>query len=295
MYWKPIYNSTSVSVTLLFITFTIFSQPTYKSTDIYSTISIEQQFIKQKNDNILKTTPHSEALRIYSSLPAVKIANKKIFTAIEVDLLNKDLFLYEKKLNEGFFQRYGLFIGTGLIKNEKQKSAIYLGGGIASDFPALEKDCGYFHLIYDHGWLISDKLKLGIGLLLSYNIGSWKDPQLVNLLPTLQWSPSDKLNINIAWDSFKIRRFITTEITAVLEARYDLSFFKLTKDYSAYFETVGVAGGFDVNLFKSYYLQLRYKEVLYNNNYIKHNSKNSTHSLNNSEERTISISIVYAK
>lgn len=152
-----------------------------------------------------------------------------------------------------------------------------------------------FYFIYDHHWFVSNRLKIGIGLLISYNNGSWRDPQPLNLLPTLKWTPSNRLNVNISWDNIQIRRFITKEIIGVLETRYDLSFFKLYKPYSVYFETISIGGGFDINLFKHYYLKLRFKEVVYNNSYIKYESTNAKHSLSDIDERSISLTIVSAK
>lgn len=146
MFWKSIYKLTYILIILINTSFTVFSQPINKSTDIYTTVSFEQYFSNKNNKKTITTSPTYEGFWLYSSLPKIKIAKKKIFTAIEIDLLNKDLYLNNHKLNEGFFQRYGLFIGTGIIKSEKQKSIIYLGGGLASDFLKIEKKCGYFTL-----------------------------------------------------------------------------------------------------------------------------------------------------
>ncbi len=292
---KCIYKVFKITLFLFFSHSTLFSQPTEKKTDIYSTVHFEQQIGATNVKSNLKEEISSESFWIYNSFPSIKIGKKKIFSALEIDLLKKDIFSNNKKLNDGIFQRYGLFIGSGLLNSKKQKSAFYIGGGIATDFSRVEKNSHYLHLIYDHHWLISPKFEFGLGVLLTYNSGSWKDPQLINLLPTIKWYPSKKLNILISWDNLKIRQYLTSNITGIMEVRYDMSFFRLTSKETIYFENVNIGTGLDIKLFHNFYMQLRYKEQIYNNDYILNTKNNSKLSFNQSSGRALGFSIVYAK
>lgn len=285
----------TIILLLLFLQASTLAQPTDRQTDTYATFQITEQFSKEKSSSKLKSETNSDGLWIYSSLPSLNLRKFKIFSAVEIDLLNKDLFLNKEKINEGIFQRYGVFLGTSIMKTEKQKSAIFIGSGIASDFPSLEEKCGYFHLIYDHQWIITSKLKMGMGILISYNNGSWNDPNLINFLPTIKWDPSPKLDIHASWDNLKIRRFLASSITGVIEVRYDMSFFRLQSEYTVFFEDVSLGTGLDLHLSKDYYLRLRYYEMIYNNNYILNTENNSTYNIDQILGRTLSLSVVFAK
>lgn len=270
-------------------------QPTDKTTHIYSTINIEEQFYKYDSNNQFRGDDYSDAFWFYTSLPSIKIGKKKIFTAIEIDMLNKDFYLNDLKINYSYFQRYGLFTGLSLLSNKKYKSVFYIGGGIASDFYSLDSKCGYIQFIYDNHWILNSKLTLGIGILISYNSGSWKDPNPINFLPTLKWNPTSKLNIQINWDNFRVRRYLTKDITGILEVRYDMSFFRTSSNYTLYIENVGASTGLDVHLFSNFFLRLRYKEIFYSNDYILDVNENKRYKANFNGGRTILFSVIYGK
>lgn len=295
MFLKSTYKLLKTTLPLFLLYSISYSQSTETRTDIYSIAQFEQQFTKSKTNSELAEELNSESFWIYSSLPSITLGSKKLFTALEIDLLKKDIFQNRKKLNDGIFQRYGLFVGLGLIKSQKQKSAVYAGGGITTDNSKIEHNSQYFHLIYDHHWLISSKFEFGMGILLSYNSGSWKDPHIVNLLPTVKWFASPKLNILISWDNLKVKRYLTSEITGVMEIKYDMSFFKITYNESIFFENVSIGTGLDVKLFNNFYMQIRYKEQIYNNDYIVNTNNNIKLNYYQSSGRALALSIVYAK
>lgn len=278
---------------LLLFTNTLVGQPTGNKTYDYANFTVEQSFYTSTSSNEFTASPESEAIWVYSSLPSIKILKRKIFSSIEIDILNRNIFLNSKRINEGVFNRYGISIGTSIINNNRHKSGLFISGGIATDFPTVEKGSEYFHLIYNHKVHISPKLAIGLGLLLSYNAGSWKDPYFINLLPILRWSLTSNLDLNINWDNIQFRKTLSNQIVGVLEARYDMSFFKTSNSFSCYFEEVGIGGGLDVRITKSIYMRLRYKEIIYSNKYIKNSDFN--YKLNELNGRSIKLSIVNIK
>ena len=118
--------------------------------------------------------------------------------------------------------RVGLFAGYPIFKKKKAKGVIVLGAGAASDGEDLSNSF-YLHLIYDQQFKISDKVKLGIGALVSYNLYKWK----FNLLPTLDLKLNAKNRMKINWDSFEYDFLIQKWISLALSVRYDLSFYNL--------------------------------------------------------------------
>jgi|GEM_PF-2081160 len=258
-------NATSAFCLTLTVVLRLFALNPHEPKDDYISVQLEQYFTPQADTTQLHGTTQFQNIWMYAGLPGFRVFKKNIFTAIEYDAVFRNLYLGENRLNAGPMQRFGLFAGISLIEKEQQTGSFMFGTGVATDFAAIGKDALYMHLIYDHRFTISDRLVFGLGILFSYNLGAWKKPVPVNLLPTLRWRPLERTYIKIAWDNLEFRQFITERIAGIADVRYDLSFFRL-KNHAGYsFETVGAGAGLDIWIIKNLYMRIRYKEILYKN------------------------------
>ena len=167
----------------------VFSITPHEPKDDYISAQLEQYVTRPADTAQFHGNTQFRNIWMYAGLPGFRIFKKNIFTALEYDAIFRDLYLGEKRLTAGAMQRFGLFAGISLIEKEQQTGSFMFGTGVATDFAAVGKDALYVHLIYDHRFTISDKLVLGLGILFSYNLGAWKKPTPVNLLPTIRWHP----------------------------------------------------------------------------------------------------------
>jgi hypothetical protein len=137
------------------------------------------------------------------------------------------------------------------------------GTGIASDFSSPGINDMYLHLIYEHRYRFSDSFALGLGILVMNNFGTWHFP--FNLLPRLSWHITSRTHLRVAWDIVELKQFLSENLSVSAEARYDMSFFHINANIPYEFITVGAGGGFDMWLFRNFYVRVRYKELFYRN------------------------------
>jgi hypothetical protein len=263
--------STSVSRVMFFISLTLglhagtvfASGDTLTLRDDYITVGIEQFFGVAVSSDSLKADRQFQNLWAYAGLPGLRIASKSIFSAVEIDLLNRAVDFNGARLNSTttLMQRYGIFAGMTIIDRPNQRGSLMAGAGVAGDFGHGDSRLGYCHLIYDHRFIVSDRLTLGLGILFQYHFDEWRSP--VNFLPTVKWRISPRSQLQVAWDNLEIRRSLFARTVAVAELRYDLSFFRLRDRLSYEFETVGIGGGCDIRLGRDLFLRLRYKEIVF--------------------------------
>lgn len=248
----------------------LFAATLHQPKNDYITVVAEQIFTQNPTSGAESLTSGStmQNFWVYTALPGFTVLKKDVFTALECDIIIRELQYRGQTINNTVLQRYGAFGGITLLRNEKQSGSLLLGSGIATDFSDVSGDIFYFHLIYDHRIRVSDRLLLGMGALISYNMGRFKSPPL-NLLPTVIWQPDAAVNVQIAWDNLEVRRLVTERIAAVAEIRYDLSFFHLQEHINYEFETVAIGGGLNLSLGKNWYLRLRYKELVFKDEHIQ--------------------------
>jgi hypothetical protein len=226
-------------------------------------VSVEQFFATPFHHDSLDAKPDFQDVWVYASLPGFRVLGKSVFCAAEMDLVNREIDFQGQRLNSSstVMQRYGVFAGATLIDFRNQKGTLMIEPGVASDFGRSDPHVWYVHLIYDHRITISNRLKLGLGILFQYHFDSWRPP--VNLLATVQWQATDKTILRIAWDKLEIERSLFWRVSVVGEMRYDLSFFRLANRLTYELETWAAGGGFDVRVSRDWFVRLRYKEMLY--------------------------------
>ncbi len=228
----------------------------------YLTASGEHYFGGNVSGDSLNADGTFQDLWIYAGLPSFTIAGKKVFSAVEADLLHRQITYNGAPLNGSphLFHRYGIFAGVTLFTPPGQKGSFMVGPGIATDFSKVNDRIGYLHLIYDHRFTVSKKLTIGLGIVAQYHFDAWRVP--LNLLPTLRWDINPQTKLAINWDNLQLSRRIFPRTLVVGELRYDLSFFRSRDRLSYELETVSAGGGFDVRLGKRSRLRIRYQELL---------------------------------
>jgi hypothetical protein len=200
----------------------------------------------------------------YASLPGFRLLGKNVYLAVEYDVLRRDMRLGGEALGSKFLQRYGLFGGITLFRTGKQRGSLLIGTGVSSDCVDPGIDMLYGHFIYDHHFILSDRLEVGLGILFPYNFGETRNP-VVNLLPTVLWTIREGTFLHVAWDALELRQWLGDRLVFVADTRYDLSFYRLAGSTTVEFETVGAGGGCDVRLWGDWYVRLRYTKILLKN------------------------------
>ncbi len=204
---------------------------------------------------------------VYVGLPGFELLKRNIFVALEVDGVYRDL-RYKGDLGKPPMQRYGAFFGVGIVHTKAQDGSLLIGTGVASDFEKLTWDSRYFHFIYNHTMTLSENLTVGMGVLYSRNLGgNGRTP--VNLLPTVKWKISPRTFVDVSWDNAEFRWYVVSRLALALNARYDMSFFRVGEQALAYqLETVGGGGGFDYQIIDDLFLKVRYKEILWGREFL---------------------------
>ncbi len=281
---------------ILWCIISCFAFTPHEPVDDYATIQFEQLLIKRDDQSHARGDNSLQNIWMYVGLPGFSIAGKNVFTALEFDGIKGELYLHDAKVTSRVLQRYGLFMGITLFDSPAHSGSFMVGSGVATNFSIFNKDVFYYHFIYDHRFILSNSFSFGFGILLSYNLGEFKDPNPINLLPTIRWKITPRTTLKVAWDNLEIKQFFTERIAAVFETRYDLSFFRLNRDLTYTLETVGLGGGMDIWLVKDYYIRLRYKEIVYKNEFLKEHSEKIRFPYSDiGAGRTIRLSFVYAK
>lgn len=229
---------------------------------------------------------------LYATLPGFRIFSKKVFWAVELDGMVRDIREGNASLSDSPFQRYGLFAGVTLIEQSGHTGSFLAGAGVAGELPRPGLADRYVHLIYEHRYRLSRDLTVGLGILAMNNFGEWQVP--FNLLPYLSWHISNRQRFRIAWDVLEFKQFFTERISASAEVRYDMSFFRIDSRASYELATVAVGGGPDIWLFRHCYLRLRYKELLYRGENVTL-SGNAVHESGRQRGRSLKVQIVYGK
>jgi hypothetical protein len=237
----------------------------------YLTASGGQYFTEKVSVDSFTTDKSFQNFWLYAGLPSFSIAGKKIFSAVEIELMHRQITFAGNPLHDPsvLFQRYGLFAGVRLIDRPRQKGSLMAGPGIATDFTEVSTGIGYLHLIYDHRFTFSDKLQIGLGIVFQYHFDAWRSP--VNLLPTVKWQIAPHTQLDVTWDNLQLKQGIFKRTMAVGEVRYDLSFFRSRNRLSYELETVSAGGGFDIQVSRRYSVRMRYQELVMHREIIRRN------------------------
>jgi hypothetical protein len=281
---------------LLLLPATVFASDLLSSRDQLVTVNAEQTFATAIVDDSLGADQAFQTFWAYVSLPGFRVLGKNVFTAIEVDLMNRSLDWGGKAITSGVMQRYGAFAGITLIETEKQRGSFLVGGGVASDFADVNARSAYCHLIYDHRFLISDRFTFGIGILVAYELGHWGNVfgMPVNLLPSLTWNIAPRTILKAAWDNLTFEQGIFARTSLFAELRYDLSFYQLERETRYGFQSVAACGGVNVRVAGNYFVRVRYKELLFKQDYLDR-SGHAEVLASDGRGRAIGLSFVYAK
>lgn len=204
----------------------------------------------------------------YVSFPGISVATRKIFLAAEIDGMDRRLVYQGERINGMTMTRIGIFGGTVLWKGAKHRGALMAGTGVASDFISLHRDAAYLHLIYNHRFTVSKRLQWGLGVLVMCNSGRWQQNPPFNLLPSCKWTITPTTFLSVNWDNAQLKQYVSKRVALVGDVRYDFSFFRLDNDISTEFETVAAGGGVDVWVVNDIYVRLRYKQLVYRNEYL---------------------------
>jgi hypothetical protein len=239
------------------------SSDTLKMRDDYITASFEHYFSAPIHGDSLTADASFKNAWAYMGLPGFRVATKNVFSAIELDVVERAIAYGPQKLTGArtIMQRYGVFTGMTIIDNPGNKGSVLAGAGVASDFSVRDPDIWYLHLIYDHRFILSENLTIGAGILFQYHFDAWRMP--INLLPTIKWRIGPRTQFQVAWDNAQIKQYLFSRTTGVLELRYDLSFFRLRDKLSYELETVAAGMGADVHLGGNFFMRLRYKNLVY--------------------------------
>lgn len=182
--------------------------------------------IAHKN-NLSPMNENLQTLSSFLELPILK--DTKFYTALDIELFHISLSLPESNfLSKRTLQRYGIFMAYPLFQNKKNKHAVMVSTGVASDFYSIKKSF-YIHGIYDYHRYISDNLHIGIGIAVSYELGSMR--KIVNLLPSLQWFITPNLRLQSKWDNLHLTWLIKNKLSLATGIQYDMSFFTIQETY----------------------------------------------------------------
>jgi hypothetical protein len=260
--------------------------------DNLTTVRYEQHSSCQVKGDSLQADATFPTWWAYVALPSARVLGKKVFFAGEVDAMLREYRLGGEVIAGPLLGRIGLFGGATLLDLKRQHGTLMAGAGFAGDNDAPIGNAWYAHLIYDHRITISDRLKVGLGVLVSDHFGRIRKP--INLLPYLSWKITPITRLRIAWDVLELRQFVTNRLSASAEARYDLSFFGLNNRRSLEFETVGLGGGVDLWIVRNFYLRARYKEIVFRREILK-SGATVLSDARQSGGRSLKIELSYAK
>ncbi len=234
-----------------------------------------------------------ESSWLYVSLPGFSVGGKNVFTALEADILHRSMYLSGEQIAGPALQRYGFFGGITLIDRGTHRGSFLVGAGVAGDLAHFEGHMWYAQAIYDHRFVISDKLELGLGVLFSYNLGEiWTPP--INLLPSLSWRITPKTILKAAWDNLVLEQYVFARTSVFAEIRYDLSYFGLQNNVRYSYQTVAAAAGVNVRVAGNVFVRARYKEQVFRDEELWKGERWSVGSTD-SRGRSVSLSVVYAK
>jgi|WetSurMetagenome_2_1015567.scaffolds.fasta_scaffold185913_2 hypothetical protein len=242
---------------------------TLRMRDDYITASFEQYFSAPVGADSFSAKAAFQNAWAYVGLPGLSVLHKNVFSAVELDFIDRAISHGPKPLNDrgAIMQRYGLFAGATIFDNPGSKGSIMAGGGVASDFSVNDGNIWYLHLIYDHRFVISENLTIGVGVLFQYHFDAWRMP--INLLPTIKWQIGPQTQFQVAWDNAEFKQHLFSRVTGIAEVRYDLSFFRLRDKLSYELETVAAGAGADIHLAGNYFLRLRYKNLMFRREIIR--------------------------
>jgi hypothetical protein len=228
----------------------------------FAKLSYEHAWDLPLDSTFKGSSPRLDNVWLYAGLPGIKIGPRYLFSSIEADLVVRSLSSNGNENDRSFMQRYGLFTGYPVIEAKKHNGALMVGAGIASDMSVISSRDLFVNLIYDHTFTISPELKIGMGLLISYNLGGFKKTNPFNLLPTIDWKPNNWFGVDVRWDHASLKFYLHDRFALVSETRYDLSYYNL-EEYSYQYETVATGVGVDIAIGKSLLLRSRVLKGLY--------------------------------
>ena len=204
---------------------------------------------------------------VFDRIPAGPL---KLYPALECNVMSRNIIDFPVSFSSNRFIQAGAPFIIRLIDTPKQQSFVFVEPGIATTLMLLTHNAFFFHVIADYRFIQSDRLAGGIGILVSYNNGSFKTPP-VNLLPYLDWKARNDFSIEIKWDHLSLVYALTPELKVRSETRYDLMFSALS-DTSAYqWETVGTGLGSGWQIGKRTVLDIYAGYQLYSKEQLKMN------------------------
>ncbi len=178
----------------------------------------------------------------YTGFNRILAGPLKLDLALECNVMSWNIIDFPVSFSSNRFIQTGVPFVIQLIDIPNQQSFIFIEPGIATPLTLLTRNAFFCHVIADYRFIQSDRLSVGIGILVSYNNAAFKTPP-VNLLPYLDWKARNDFSVEIKWDHLSFVYVLTPGLKMRSETRYDLMFSALS-DTSAYqWETVGTGLG----------------------------------------------------
>jgi hypothetical protein len=165
-----------------------------------------------------------------------------LYPALECNVMSRNIINFPVSFSSNRFILAGAPFVLQLINNPNQQSFIFVEPGIATPLTLLTRNAFFCHAIADYRFISSDRLTVGIGILVSYNNGAFKTPP-VNLLPYLDWKAGNNFSVEIKWDHLSLVYGLTPKLKIRSETRYDLMFSALSDTCAYQWETVGAGLG----------------------------------------------------
>lgn len=193
-----------------------------------------------------------------------------LYPALECNVMSWNITDFPISFSSNRFIQAGVPFIIQLIDIPNQQSFIFVEPGIATPLTLLTRNAIFCHIIANYRFIQSDRLTVGIGILVSYNNAAFKTPP-VNLLPYLDWKAKNNLSVEIKWDHLSLVYVLSPELKMRSETRYDLMFSSLS-DTSAYqWETVGTGLGLGWQFGKRTVLDIYTGYLMYSKEQIKMN------------------------
>ncbi len=178
----------------------------------------------------------------YTGFDRISAGPFKLDLALECNVMSRNKIDFPVSFSSNRFIQAGVPFVIQLIDFPHQQSFIFVEPGIATPLTLFTRNAFFYHVIADYRFIRSDRLTMGIGILVSYNNGAFKTPP-VNLLPYLDWKARNDFSVEIKWDHLSLVYVLAPKLQMRSETRYDLMFSALS-DTSAYqWETVGTGLG----------------------------------------------------
>jgi hypothetical protein len=206
----------------------------------------------------------------YTGFDRIPAGPLKLYPALECNVMSRNIIDFPVSFSSKRFIQAGVPFVVRLIDIPKQQSFVFVEPGIATPLTLLTRNAFFCHIIADYRFTQSDRVTVGIGILVSYNNASFKTPP-VNLLPYLDWKARKDFSVEIKWDHLSLVYALTPGLKVRSETRYDLMFSALSDTSAFQWETVGTGLGSEWRIGKQTVLDIYAGYQLFSQEQLKMN------------------------